>query len=191
MSTKKKVVVVLGSPRKNGGSASLARKIAEGARAKGATVETVFLQGLDIAWCKACEKCHKEGATGCSIDDGMTALYPLLCEADAFVFASPIYFFTMSAQMKTFVDRTYAVYDPDTATTPFRGKPFALAFAYGADDPLDAGCVNALRPFQDGLERYLQGRLTGLVYGSTDQCKKDEELLKRATDLGAALVEQA
>ena len=185
---KKKVLVVLGSPRKNGGSASLARAIAAGARAEGASVETVFLQGLDLAFCKACEKCHAKGATGCSIDDGMTALYPKLREADAFVLASPVYFFTMSAQMKTFVDRTYAVYDPDTADSPFRGKPFALAFAYGADDPLDAGCVNALRPFQDGLERYLQGRLVGLVYGTTDACRTNEALLAKARDLGARLL---
>lgn len=191
MATKKKVLVVLGSPRKNGSSAHLARKIAEGARAKGATVQTVFLQGLDIAWCTACEKCHQKGATGCSIDDGMTAVYAQLREADAFVFATPVYFFTMSAQMKTFMDRTYAVYDPDTVSSPFRGKPFALAFAYGADDPLDAGCVNALRPFQDGFERYLGGRLTGLAYGTTDACKKDEALQKRARDLGEALVLQA
>ena len=184
----KNVLVVLGSPRPNGGSATLAKAMAEGARAEGATVTTVFLQELDLAWCKACEKCHRKGAAGCSIQDGMTELLPLLWQADAFVLASPVYFFTMSAQMKTFVDRTYAVYDPDTADSPFRGKPFALAFAYGADDPLDAGCVNALRPFQDGLERYLQGRLVGLVYGTTDACRTSEALLSKARDLGARLL---
>lgn len=185
--SKKKVLIIAASPRRNGGSAALARKIAQGVRSSGAGVETVFLQSLDVSWCKACEKCHRKGAPGCATDDDMTALYPKIREADAFVFASPIYFFTMSAQLKTFIDRCYAVYDPDSGKSPFFGKPFALAFAYGADDPLDAGCINALRPFQDGFERYLEARLAGLVYGNTDACKKDPDLASAAFDLGAKL----
>jgi multimeric flavodoxin WrbA len=191
MMKNKRVLVVLASPRRNGGSARLARKIAEGARNRGARVDTVFVHELDIGWCKACEKCHKKGAKGCRVDDGMTALYPLIRNADAFVFASPIYFFTMSAQLKTFLDRTYAVYDPETGGSAFQGKPFALAFAYGADDPLEAGCINALRPFQDGFVRYLEARLVGLVYGNTEACRKDGNLLEQAQELGRKLVEQA
>jgi multimeric flavodoxin WrbA len=95
----------------------------------------------------------------------------------------------MSAQLKTFVDRCYAVYDSDTGNSAFLGKPFALAFAYGAEDPLEAGCLNAIRPFQDGFERYLEARLVGVAYGSTDACSKDEKLRQTAFELGRSLVE--
>jgi Multimeric flavodoxin WrbA len=62
-----KVVVLLGSPRKKGNSAILAAQIAKGAKAAGAKVETIYLQGLNIAPCKSCHACQKEKSRGCAI----------------------------------------------------------------------------------------------------------------------------
>ena len=65
MAAKKKVLILLGSPRKKGNSALLAAEAAKGAKAAGATVETVYLQGLDIKACTACDACQrKPGKTG-------------------------------------------------------------------------------------------------------------------------------
>ncbi|MBU0653054.1 MAG: flavodoxin family protein, partial [Proteobacteria bacterium] len=105
----KKVLVLLGSPRKKGNSAILADRIAKGAKAAGAKVETIFLHGLKIAPCKSCYACQKKKSKGCAIKDAMQDLYPKLLAADAWVIASPVYWFTMSAQTKLFMDRCFAL----------------------------------------------------------------------------------
>jgi multimeric flavodoxin WrbA len=101
--SKKKVLVLLGSPRKEGSSASLARCLAEGAQSAGAEVEEVVIQDLDIRPCAACEACHMEGSKGCVVKDDMPLLYEKLLEADAIVFASPVRSGAVNA-LRTFQD---------------------------------------------------------------------------------------
>ena len=184
---KKKVLVLLGSPRRKGNSAILAEKIAAGAKAAGAAVETLYLHGLSIAPCKACMACQKPGSKGCSIDDDMQPIYRKMLEADAWVLASPVYWFTMSAQLKLWMDRCFAL--PAYAKDPFAGKRIALALAYGGEDPFDSGCVNALRTFQDAY-RYAGAEIAGMVYGSAmgaGDIKADRALMKEARELGRTL----
>jgi multimeric flavodoxin WrbA len=186
----KKVLIILGSPRKNGNSAILAERVAEGARAQGAEVETVFLQGLQIAPCKSCYACQKKGAVGCATQDDMQALYPKLIEAEAWVIASPVYWFTMSAQTKIFMDRLFAL--PAYAPNPFAGKRIAVAMTYGDTDPFTSGCINALRTFQDAF-RYTGSRLVGMVYGSALEAgaiRTNEPLLQQAEALGRRLIKK-
>ena len=123
----KKVLVLLGSPRRRGNSAILAGKIAEGAKSKGASVSIVVLHGLNIAPCKACYACQKPKSKGCSIDDDMQPLYRAMREADAWVLASPVYWFTLSAQMKIWMDRCLAF--PAYGKDSFEGKRIAIAMA--------------------------------------------------------------
>ena len=187
MKKNKKVLVLLGSPRRKGNSAILAEAIARGAKAAGADVETLFLHGLDIAPCKACMACQKPKSRGCSIDDDMQPLYRKMLEADAWVLASPVYWFTMSAQLKLWMDRCFAL--PAYGRDPFAGKRIALALAYGGEDPFDSGCVNALRTFQDAY-RYAGAEIVGMVYGSAMEAgdiRADRALLKEAKELGRKL----
>ncbi len=184
---KKKILVLLGSPRRKGNSAILAEKIAAGAKAAGAAVETLYLHGLSIAPCKACMACQKPGSKGCSIDDDMQPIYRKMLEADAWVLASPVYWFTMSAQLKLWMDRCFAL--PAYAKDPFAGKRIALALAYGGEDPFDSGCVNALRTFQDAY-RYAGAEIAGMVYGSAMEAgdiKANRALMKEARELGRTL----
>ena len=184
----KKVVVLLGSPRKKGNSAILAEQIARGAIKAGAKVETVFLQDLNIAPCKSCYACQKENSKGCSINDAMQEVYPKLLAAEAWVIASPVYWFTMSAQTKLFMDRCFAL--PAYAKEPFAGKQIAIAMSYGDADPFISGCVNALRTFQDAFN-YTRSKIVGVVYGSAfgaGEIRTNEALLKEAEKLGRDLV---
>ena len=183
----KKILVLLGSPRRKGNSAILAERIAEGARAAGAAVETVYLHALAIAPCKACYACQKPKSKGCSIDDDMQPLYRKMIEADAWVIASPVYWFTMSAQLKLWMDRclAFGAYGKE----PFEGKRIALAMTYGGEDPFDSGCVNALRTFQDAYN-YVGAKIVGMVYGSAMEpgdIKANKALLKEAKALGTKL----
>jgi multimeric flavodoxin WrbA len=186
----KKVVILMGSPRRRGNTAALAERIARGASDAGAHVDAYYLHGMKIAPCCACEACHRPESTGCVIQDDMQRLYPELRAADAIVLASPIYWFSVSAQMKTVVDRCYALMSADGGHE-FRGKRIGLAFAYGADDPLDSGCVNAIRSFQDAF-RFIGADIVGMVYGSAAKegdIRADSRVMDAAADLGRKLAE--
>jgi multimeric flavodoxin WrbA len=185
----KKVLVLLGSPRKKGNSTTLAKKIIEGAEAAGATVEQIYLHGRDIAACQACYACQKPDSKGCAIDDDMQPIYQKLLDADAWVIASPVYWFSMSAQTKLFFDRCFALLAYKEGA--FAGKRIAIAMSYGDADPFNSGCVNALRTFQDAF-RYVGAKMVGMVYGSAEkpgEIKSNQTLMEAAEALGKKLAE--
>jgi multimeric flavodoxin WrbA len=184
----KQVLIILGSPRKKGNSSTLAAQISRGAKSPGAEVETVFLHGLKISPCRGCDTCKKRNSKGCAIKDDMQEIYPKLIKADAWVIASPVYWFTMSAQTKVFMDRCYAL--TAYAENPFVGKRIAIAMSYGDADPFRSGCVNALRTFQDAY-RYTGSKIVGMVYGSATEAGEiadNKALMREAEELGKRLV---
>jgi len=184
----KHVLIILGSPRKNGNSSTLAARISRGAKSAGAEVETLFLQDLKISPCRACYTCQKHDSKGCANKDDMQKIYPKLIKADAWVIASPVYWFTMSAQTKIFMDRCYAL--SAYTKNPFVGKRIAIAMSYGDVDPVKSGCVNALRTFQDAF-RYTRSKIVGMVYGSAmkaGEIENNESLMREAEELGKLLV---
>jgi multimeric flavodoxin WrbA len=184
----KRVLVLLGSPRRKGNSAILAEQITKGAKSGKANIETIYLHGKNIAPCKGCMSCQKKGSKGCSIQDDMQEIYLKLIESDAWVIASPVYWFTMSAQTKIFMDRCFGL--PAYQKDPFRGKRIAIAMTYGGEDPFTSGCVNALRTFQDAYG-YTESPIVGMVYGSAldaGQIRSNERVMQEAFDLGKKLV---
>ncbi len=184
----KKVLVILGSPRRNGNSAALAARISRGAESAGADVETIFLHNLDVSPCKGCDTCKEPGSTGCAINDDMQKTYLKLIRSDAWVIASPVYWFTMSAQTKIFMDRCYGL--TAYSKNPFAGKRIAIAMSYGDADAVRSGCVNAIRTFQDAY-RYTGSKLVGMVYGSAEgagEIENNEALMREAEALGKRLV---
>ncbi|MEE8397372.1 MAG: flavodoxin family protein [Desulfobacterales bacterium] len=184
----KKVLILLGSPRKKGNSAILAAEVAKGAEAQDAVVETLYIHGMDIKPCQSCYACQKKDSKGCAIDDDMQTVYPKLIAADAWVIASPVYWFTMSAQTKLWMDRCFALlaYGKDAFQ-----KKIGIAMAYGDTDPFSSGCINALRTFQDSF-RYVGAEISGMVYGSAEgagDIAANSDLLKQAEALGKTLAE--
>ena len=184
----KKVLVLLGSPRKKGNSATLAERIIKGAETAGATVERVYLHGQNIAPCNACYACQKKDSKGCAIDDDMQPIYKKLVESYAWVIASPVYWFTMSAQTKLFLDRCFGLFA--YKKNVFKGKRIAIAMSYGDADSFSSGCVNALRTFQDSFT-YTGSTIVGMVHGSADKAgeiKSNKRLMIQAEELGKELV---
>ena len=183
----KRILVLKSSPRKNSNSSLLAEQVAAGARAAGAEVESYALHGMDIKPCDACDACHDATEGVCIIDDDMQLLYPKLRSADGIVLASPVYWFTMSAQLKVCIDRWYALAGAEE--TAWAGKQFGIVLTYGDVDPLASGAVNAVRTFQDMI-RYIGADLTGMVYCTAtepDQVRTQPELMERAYKLGQKL----
>ena len=180
----RKIMVVIGSPRRKGNSAALAQRVADGAKDTGAQVETFFLHAMDIRPCTACDACRTKLKKDCIIKDDMKRLYPKLKAADGIVIASPIYWFTISAQTKLFMDRWYALGGDDGYE--LAGKKFGIVLAYADADPFISGAVNALRTFQDAFN-YIGAEMVGTVYGSAwkaGEIKKNKALMDAAYALG-------
>jgi multimeric flavodoxin WrbA len=181
----KHVLVFKGSPREHGNSSTLAEQVAEGIKACGAEAEIFYLHNMDIRPCDACDTCQETGV--CVLMDDMQMLYPKLREADAIVIASPIYWFTMSAQTKLFIDRWYAL--ESSQDNPLKGKQFGIILTYGDNDPYSSGAINAIRTFQDML-RYIGGNIAGILYGTAmdiGDVQKQPGLMERAYKLGEKL----
>ena len=128
---------------------------------------------------------------GCVIEDDMQILYPKLWEADAVVYASPVYWFTFSAQMKLFMDRCYGMGDDtdEPKEHALAGKRIGIVLTYGGDDPFDSGAVNAIRTFQD-MFNYIPAEIVGVVYGyasDAGEIRKNEDVMEKAYELGKKL----
>lgn len=183
-----KVLILLGSPRKKGNTSLLADRIQKGAESAGAEVESIYLNGLKIMACQSCYVCQKPDSKGCAIDDDMQPIFQKLVEADAWVFATPVYWFTFTAQIKLMMDRLFAL--GAYTAVPFRGKRIAVAMTYGGADPFSSGCINALRTFQDAFN-YCRANMVGMVYGSAgpeNEIESNTALLEQAEELGRKLV---
>jgi len=183
----KSIVIVMGSPRKEGNSATLAKQVAAGAQKSGAKVESFYLHGMDIQACTGCDECREETGKDCVIDDDMQTLYPKLRRTDAVVIASPIYWFTVSAQTKLFMDRCYALGGPQG--NALAGKDIGIVLTYGDSDPFSSGAVNALRTFQDAFN-YIGAEIVGMIYGTASEAgeiQNDQDLMRRAYELGRQL----
>lgn len=102
-----KIVVLTGSPRRNGNSAYLAEQFIKGAKERGHEVFRFDCAFRHVAPCRACNSSGMDGP--CVIKDDFDELRPHLIEADMVVFATPMYYFGISAQMKSVIDRFYAI----------------------------------------------------------------------------------
>ena len=107
----KKVIVISTSLRPGSNSDLLADRFAEGAKAAGNEVEKISLVGKNIQFCKGCLACQKLGR--CVISDDVNDIMAKVLKADVVAWATPIYYYEMSGQMKTLIDRLNAMYPLD------------------------------------------------------------------------------
>jgi multimeric flavodoxin WrbA len=117
----------------------------------------------------------------------MQLLYPKLRQAHAILVASPVYWFTVSAQTKLCIDRWYAF--QASKWKELSGKPFGIILVYGDTDLYTSGAINAIHTFET-MCRFLDGRIAGIVHGSLNdvgEAEKHPELLERAYCLGQSL----
>ena len=185
---RKKILILLGSPRKKGNSAILAEELAKGAETEGAEVESLYIHGMDIKPCQACWVCQKPETEGCAIKDDMQTVFPKLVEADSWVIATPIHWFNMSTQTKLWMDRCFAL--AKYGESPFK-KKIGIVITFGDVDPYASGAINAIRCFQDSF-RYVGAKIEGIVYGSalnSGEIAQNEDVLKAAKKLGHKLAE--
>lgn len=112
----KKVLILEGSPRPHGNSCILSDEFARGAEEAGCSVEKVLVARKKLSGCLGCNACYRNGGT-CVQKDDMEEIRAKMLEADVIVLASPIYFYSMTSQMKMVLDRAYAFYQQLTGKT--------------------------------------------------------------------------
>jgi len=128
----KKILIISGSPKKDGNTAQLVSWFCEGAVSKGAQIEVinaVFLK-YKASGCTSCRKCQEIAKYECVINDEAMPVLAKMAFVDVVVMATPLYFYAPSAQLKLVMDRMFSLYKWDnkaeTMTTPLKGKTFVL-----------------------------------------------------------------
>ena len=125
----KKIVILNGSPRKAGNTAALTAQFTKGAKEAGNAVTEFFLDGMDIHGCKGCFGGHSSRECPCVQRDDMDKIYPAVKECDVIVLATPLYYWNMSGQIRTAVDRLFALEEGDGNLLRGHGRASALLMA--------------------------------------------------------------
>lgn len=151
----KKVLILSSSPRKGGNSETLASAFAKGATDAGHQVETVYLREKNYGFCKGCFACLKLGH--CVIKDDAAEITEKMHDADVLVFVTPVYYYSVSGQMKTMLDRANPLFDTDYAFS----KAYLLATAAEDEPETVEGAEKAVQGWVDCFERC---ELAGTVF---------------------------
>jgi len=190
----KKIACLLGSPRQNGNSQLIARKITETAEALGATAEFFPLYELNYDGCIACMACKKTSEE-CVLRDDLTAVLRAIREADILIVASPVYFAHITGPLKSALDRMYSLMAPTylsggpiSRLAP--GKQCAIVLTQGAPD-LDAFAnvfptlAQFLGPDWFGYQMHL---VRGAGLGVPGVAAEHADLMQQAEELGRKLM---
>lgn len=175
---KKRVLVISTSLRNNSNSEILADAFLDGAQSAGHEAEKVSLKNKTLAFCRGCLACQKTG--NCMIHDDAEEIVEKMSHADVLVFATPIYYYEMSGQMKTLIDRANPLFTADYA---YR-KVYLLATA--AEDDIHA-MDGALKGLQGFIDCYEKAELAGTVFaGGVDApgTAEDHAAVKEAYEMG-------
>lgn len=176
-----KLVVLEGSPNKGGSSNLLAKNFIRGAEKSGHSVEVIDVARANIHPCTGCIHCGYEGP--CVQKDGMEAIRQQILDADMIVFVTPLYYYGISAQLKTLIDRFCAF---NGSIQRKRMKSALLAVAWNSD----GWTFDALEAHYHTLVRYLNLENMGMVLGKgcgTPSMTQNSSYPKQAYDLGKSL----
>ncbi len=184
-----KILLLLGSPRRKGNTALLTEAVIEGIHQENSHHETelIHLPRLDIHPCIGCGTCEKEG--NCIFADDMQALYEKIDRARRIVIASPIYFYSVTAQAKLFIDRCQALWSrkyilrqrhPDHA----RRRGYLVSVAATRGERLFEGAILTSRYALDAMDCSYAGELTVPGADSKGVVGKRPEILARARQFG-------
>ncbi|NHJ84691.1 MAG: flavodoxin family protein [Asgard group archaeon] len=179
-----KILIFNGSPRKNGNTATLISECLRGMGEASEEAEVFVLHEMKIKPCKFCDWCIENSKLTCARKDDMREVYPMLLESDVIVFATPIFWFSVSAQMKLFMDRLYALHTKEDYK--LRNKKVAAILVYGDDNVEQSGVNNAIGTFND-IFRYMKSEVLGIVHGTAwkiGDAEKNKPLMAEAYKLG-------
>ena len=176
-----KIVVLEGSPNKNGSSNMLADSFIRGAKEAGHSVQVIDAAHANVHPCIGCIRCGYEGP--CVQKDDMETIRPAILDADMMVFVTPLYYYGMSAQLKTLIDRFCAF---NSSIQRKRMKSALLTVAWNSDN----WTFDALEAHYKTLVRYLDLKDQGMVLGrgcGTTSMTKHSGYPEKAYELGLSV----
>jgi multimeric flavodoxin WrbA len=181
----KKVLAVVGSPRRKGNTHILVSRIAEGAKSKHAEVDELFLGDCTIKECDGCHVCWK--TKECIKNDDMLIIYHRIIRSDVIIFGTPVYWYGPTALMKGFIDR-FVYFNCPKNREKIRGKSAVIAVPFEEED------IETARPVVEFFQRcldYLQMNPAGkiIVPGVSikGEIRRKEKVLEEAYQLGQSL----
>ncbi len=143
----KKILIISSSPRKGGNSEMLAASFAKGAKAAGHNIETIYLREKKFGFCRGCMACLNMGH--CAIEDDAVDITAKMHDADVLVFATPVYYYSVSGQLKTMLDRANPLYDSNYSFT----KVYLLATAAEDAPYVVEGTIKTIQGWVDCFSR--------------------------------------
>ncbi len=187
-----KVVGIYGSPRKDGNSDILLDRALDGAAAYGAEVVKIYVRDMDFSGCLECGGCDDTGA--CVVQDDMQGVYDVLLGARIIFLASPVFFYSLSAQVKAFIDRCQALWSrrrigktAEERKLHEGGKGYLLMVGAAAGPYLFTGGEFTAKYFFDALDKSYGGGVFFKSEGKGDIVRNPADL-KRAYAFGAGAV---
>ena len=175
----KKIVVITGSPRKNGNSFAMTDSFIKAAEAKGHTITRFDAALKNVGGCRACETCFSTGKA-CTFDDDFNTIAPAILEADVIVFTMPVYWYSIPAQIKGVIDRIFSMV---VGGKDIAGKECALITCCEEEDmtvmdgvriPIER--MAALNKWKMAGEVLIPGVLNVGDIDKTEGCKKAADL---------------
>lgn len=174
----KNILILSGSPRKGGNSDLLCDEFMRGALASGHKAEKIYVSEKKIGYCRACYFCRASGGE-CIIEDDMKDILQKMIDADVIVLASPVYFYSIDAQLKTVIDRTVARWTEVTDKE--------LYYIMTAADDTKAAMDTTLACFRGYAECVNGAKECGVIYGTGVYEKgeiKNSPAFRQAYDMG-------
>ena len=180
--TMKKVLILSGSPRKGGNSDILCDEFMKGALSVGADVEKIRVAEKKISPCSGCYYCKESGGR-CAFNDDMTEILEKIIAADVIVLSSPVYFYSVCAQLKAVIDRTVARWTEIENKILF----YIMTAAEEDEDTMDGtlACFHGFAKCVNGYEE--RGILYGKGVYEKGEIKNRPELMQIAFEMGQAV----
>ncbi len=177
----KKVLILSGSPRSGGNSDLLCNEFMRGARESRNAVEKIRVAEKNVGYCRACYFCRKSGGE-CIMKDDMAEILQKMIDADVIVLASPVYFYSIDAQLKAVIDRTVARW------LEVKGKEFYYIMTAADDDR--TSMETTLACFRGYADCVNGAKERGIIYGTDVYEKgkiKDTPAMKQAYEMGSSV----
>ena len=160
-----KILILNGSPHLDGATSDMASAFAEGAREAGHEVVSIHVAHKNIKGCMACEYCRNREKGVCVQKDDMQKINPEILASDMIVFASPIYYFTLSAQLQAVIHRTYAIDIPEKVRKTALIMSSGSQFVYGP----------AITQYYQSIVEYWGVENAGIFTANGKQNKSEEK----------------
>jgi len=169
------------SPRKGGNTETLVTEALAGARSEGAETELFSVHGKDIRPCDGCQTCVE--TSKCHVQDDMQDVFRLMLESDGIIFGTPIYFYTMTAQAKAIMDRTYSIRRPEFTLASKVGGIIAVAGGIGL--------MEAIKDwyFYIAINHMLAADYVSAYAGARGEVRDNERAMKAAWEQGRQMVQ--